>query len=141
MSYVEMCEKHGQHHGEICGECFDELKEDNTRLRKAVQLALELEQTGLVDFTKYQLTHSKDIERVYITALEEKMSQGYKSEATSVRNELEITEDMLAVADSALQTLTAENARLREALEVIADGTGRTSWSDQEIARAALEGK
>ena len=48
------------------------LEADNTRLRKAVQLALELEQTGLVDFTKYQLTHNKDVERVYITALEEK---------------------------------------------------------------------
>jgi hypothetical protein len=27
VSYVEHCKKHGQHHGEICGECFEELKE------------------------------------------------------------------------------------------------------------------
>jgi hypothetical protein len=26
MSYVEHCKKHGQHHGEICGECFEDLK-------------------------------------------------------------------------------------------------------------------
>jgi hypothetical protein len=26
MSYVEHCKKHGQHHGEICGECFEELQ-------------------------------------------------------------------------------------------------------------------
>ena len=26
MSYVEHCKKHGQYHGEICGECFEDLK-------------------------------------------------------------------------------------------------------------------
>ncbi len=26
MSYVEHCKKHGQYHGEICGECFEELQ-------------------------------------------------------------------------------------------------------------------
>jgi hypothetical protein len=37
MSYVEHCKKHGQHHGEICGECFEDLKVENTRLREALQ--------------------------------------------------------------------------------------------------------
>lgn len=36
MSYVEHCKKHGQHHGEICGECFDDLKVQNTKLREAL---------------------------------------------------------------------------------------------------------
>lgn len=37
MSYVEVCQKHGQHHTEICGECFDDLKEENARLREALK--------------------------------------------------------------------------------------------------------
>lgn len=37
MSYVEVCQKHGQYHGEICGDCYEELKEENARLRKALQ--------------------------------------------------------------------------------------------------------
>jgi hypothetical protein len=37
MSYVEHCKKHGQYHGEICGECFEDLKVENTRLREALQ--------------------------------------------------------------------------------------------------------
>lgn len=36
MSYVEVCQKHGQHHTEICGECFDELKEENVQLRETI---------------------------------------------------------------------------------------------------------
>jgi len=36
MSYVEVCQKHGQYHGEICGDCYDELKEENARLRAAL---------------------------------------------------------------------------------------------------------
>lgn len=37
MSYVEVCQKHGQYHGEICGECYEELKEENIRLREALK--------------------------------------------------------------------------------------------------------
>jgi hypothetical protein len=37
MSYVDHCKKHGQYHGEICGECFEDLKVENTRLREALQ--------------------------------------------------------------------------------------------------------
>jgi len=37
MSYVEHCKKHGQHHGEICGECFEDLKIENNWLREALQ--------------------------------------------------------------------------------------------------------
>jgi hypothetical protein len=37
MSYVEHCKKHGQYHGEICGECFEDLKVENVKLRKALQ--------------------------------------------------------------------------------------------------------
>jgi hypothetical protein len=33
MSYVDHCKKHGQYHGEICGECFEDLKVENTKLR------------------------------------------------------------------------------------------------------------
>jgi hypothetical protein len=33
MSHVEVCKKHGQYHGEICGDCYEELKEENARLR------------------------------------------------------------------------------------------------------------
>lgn len=33
MSYVEHCKKHGQHHGEICGECYDDLKTENEKLK------------------------------------------------------------------------------------------------------------
>lgn len=57
MSYVEYCKKHGQYHGEICGECFYEngtdvllltervtslvsenlnLHEENTRLKDSI---------------------------------------------------------------------------------------------------------
>lgn len=36
MSYVEVCQKHGQHHGEICGECFEHLKEENSQFREAL---------------------------------------------------------------------------------------------------------
>ena len=37
MSYVDHCKKHGQYHGEICGECFEDLKVENTRLRAALE--------------------------------------------------------------------------------------------------------
>ena len=37
MSYVEQCKKHGQYHGEICGDCFRWLEEQNTRMRKALE--------------------------------------------------------------------------------------------------------
>lgn len=33
MSYVEICEKHGQHHSEICGECYEDLQAENTRIQ------------------------------------------------------------------------------------------------------------
>jgi len=38
MSYVEVCQKHGQHHGEICSECFEDLKEENVHLREALNI-------------------------------------------------------------------------------------------------------
>jgi predicted transcriptional regulator len=38
MSYVEHCKKHGQYHGEICGECYEELKEQNERLEKQIKV-------------------------------------------------------------------------------------------------------
>ena len=37
MSYVEHCRKHGQYKGHYCGECIDELYEENVRLREALQ--------------------------------------------------------------------------------------------------------
>lgn len=37
MSYVEHCKKHGQYHGEICGECFEDLKVENVKLRKVLE--------------------------------------------------------------------------------------------------------
>jgi hypothetical protein len=37
MSYVEHCKKHGQHHGEICGECFEDLKIENARIKEALE--------------------------------------------------------------------------------------------------------
>jgi hypothetical protein len=37
MSYVEVCQKHGQYHGEICGDCYEGLKEENARLRDALE--------------------------------------------------------------------------------------------------------
>lgn len=37
MSYVEHCKKHGQHHGEICGECYDDLKTETVYLREALR--------------------------------------------------------------------------------------------------------
>ena len=33
MSYVEVCQKHGQHHSDFCGECFEELKKENAVFR------------------------------------------------------------------------------------------------------------
>lgn len=36
MSYVEHCKKHGQYHGELCGECFEDLQTENKRLREAL---------------------------------------------------------------------------------------------------------
>lgn len=36
MSHVEHCKKHGQHHGEICGECFEDLKVENAKLVEAL---------------------------------------------------------------------------------------------------------
>jgi hypothetical protein len=41
MSYVEHCKKHGQYHGEICGECFEDLKVENAKLRKALWVIAE----------------------------------------------------------------------------------------------------
>jgi len=38
MSYVEHCKKHGQYHGEICGECFEDLKVENARMKQALVL-------------------------------------------------------------------------------------------------------
>ena len=37
MSYVEHCKKHGQYHGEICGQCFEDLEVENKELKQAVQ--------------------------------------------------------------------------------------------------------
>jgi hypothetical protein len=37
MSYVEHCKKHGQYHGEICGQCFEDLETENKELKQAVQ--------------------------------------------------------------------------------------------------------
>lgn len=37
MSYVEVCKTHGQYHGEICGECYEELKEENVILRQTLR--------------------------------------------------------------------------------------------------------
>ena len=37
MSYVEHCKKHGQYHGELCGECFEELQTENIQLRSALE--------------------------------------------------------------------------------------------------------
>lgn len=37
MSYVEVCQKHGQYHGEICGDCYEGLKKENARLREALE--------------------------------------------------------------------------------------------------------
>ena len=37
MSYVEQCKKHGQYHGEICGECFEDLKMENARLVEVLE--------------------------------------------------------------------------------------------------------
>jgi len=37
MSYVEHCKKHGQYHGEICGECFEDLKVENAKLSEALR--------------------------------------------------------------------------------------------------------
>jgi hypothetical protein len=62
MSYVEHCKKHGQYHGEICGECFEELQKayyeqeeeldatmmafqivqkENSKLRETLQLIVD----------------------------------------------------------------------------------------------------
>lgn len=41
MSYVEVCQKHGQYHGELCGECFEEIKKENARLREALETLLD----------------------------------------------------------------------------------------------------
>lgn len=41
MGYVEICNKHGQYHGDLCGECFEELKEENVRLREALDSLLD----------------------------------------------------------------------------------------------------
>lgn len=38
MSYVEVCKTHGQYHGEICGECYEELKEQNERLENQIKV-------------------------------------------------------------------------------------------------------
>lgn len=42
MSYVEVCQKHGQYHGEICGDCYEGLKEENARLREALEYVIEM---------------------------------------------------------------------------------------------------
>lgn len=33
MSYVEWCKKHGQYHGELCVDCFEELETENLELK------------------------------------------------------------------------------------------------------------
>lgn len=38
MSYVEVCKTHGQHHGEICGDCHEELKERNEYLENQIKV-------------------------------------------------------------------------------------------------------
>ena len=37
MGYVELCKKHGQYHGEFCGECFEDLKAENIKLQSENQ--------------------------------------------------------------------------------------------------------
>lgn len=38
MSYVEHCEKHGQYHADyICFDCVEDLKEENAKLRTALE--------------------------------------------------------------------------------------------------------
>ena len=43
MSYVEHCKKHGQYHGELCGECFEDLEIENARLREALAFYADTE--------------------------------------------------------------------------------------------------
>lgn len=40
MSYVEHCKKHGQHHGEICGECVYDLQTENKKLKNVLTRVL-----------------------------------------------------------------------------------------------------
>lgn len=36
MSYVEVCQTHGQYHGDYCGGCVEDLREENTKFRIAL---------------------------------------------------------------------------------------------------------
>jgi hypothetical protein len=41
MSYVEHCSKHGQYHADyICGDCVEEMREENVKLRAILEEAL-----------------------------------------------------------------------------------------------------
>lgn len=74
MSYVEVCQKHGQHHTEICGECFDDLKEENAKLREALEFTISaadyLYKTespvprGLAPMFYHSLSYEGDVELV-----------------------------------------------------------------------------
>jgi hypothetical protein len=74
MSYVEHCKKHGQYHGEICAECFEDLKVENSRLRKALEYITNSE---LCSKCEYQMKlidcmHGRSVYEIARAALEEK---------------------------------------------------------------------
>jgi hypothetical protein len=70
MSYVEHCKKHGQYHGEICGECFEDLKVENTRLKEALQaIAFGVWIEGELQDGQYR---GKQQYEIALAALEEK---------------------------------------------------------------------
>lgn len=41
MSYVEHCNKHGQYKGDYCGDCIDELREENAGLKTSLEILRE----------------------------------------------------------------------------------------------------
>lgn len=67
MSYVEHCKKHGQYHGEICGECFDDLKEENTKLRQVIES----------DQSKQELNREDSDQDRYLSDLSESIKNAF----------------------------------------------------------------
>ncbi|NDE91577.1 MAG: hypothetical protein EB059_10685 [Alphaproteobacteria bacterium] len=49
MGYFEFCSKHGQYKGDYCGDCIDELYEDNERLKEEIKQQKEFEAADRAD--------------------------------------------------------------------------------------------
>ena len=63
------CQDH-EHDCPYLAKTLEDLREENARLRAAVELALELAENELVDFKRYGLEQDSDIPAFYHAALD-----------------------------------------------------------------------